>query len=155
MNNLLVIQFHRSFSKCVHMFEHILKQWNKSFFRIWRSFSCLLKLRQENAVEPISWLYNILQFQVQKFRIWWSLDKHEPWHLGFWPSAMTHFNIIVSTFCEWFWQIWIMSCVRWVSLPHSPATAQSTVRWDKLCLSLCVVECFCSWSNEGDSPSVV
>ena len=31
-----------------------------------------------------------------------SIDIHGPWHLGFWPSVMTHFNIIVSTFCVWF-----------------------------------------------------
>ena len=71
--------------------------------------------------------------------MWWNLDIHGPWHLGFWPSLMTHLNISFSSFCVWFWPIWTASCVSESTCP-TLLLLHRTLSWVRLCLSWFLVE---------------
>jgi hypothetical protein len=53
----------------------------------------------------------------------------EPRCLGFWPSLIIHFNIVVLTFCGQLWQIRIRSHGLQVIFLVSYAVAQITAFW--------------------------
>lgn len=81
------------------------------------------------------------------------LYDHECLSSMFRPLVIIHFDISVSTSCDWFQQLRIRQHGWWVSLPHTPATSQFTLSWVMLCHELSDTDhllCF----MEQDSPSV-
>lgn len=72
------------------------------------------------------------------------VNVYEHHCLELWPFVITHFNNIVSTFCDWFLWTGISPCSWQVSFPHSAAILQTTVT----SLKFCEIDCLHSLQNE-------